>query len=601
LKAVSDGSEFSDSSSDSKDALATCLETISLRDRSEDTTGPPKKPNPQELSFTKDAISRFHPDFGMWRTDLQVYRASAPSPESISGRQHPQNGERPLESLEYWRDSADTEQVGELNPEGTTITDSDEDETGRTITSNTQFEDAIHITSSISSSQEDCGRFRRRRESSDSMNSSSSEIAARRRKKKGKYRRESTGSPDAEEHWTRKTYRFNVPKKHDAAETRQKYIDKLLAGRFDGTHEEQVRINRILDQMENPDISDPSDDFLSDLSENAGDLIVPFGGKLPVPETKAGSRFAGDPGPAPRSPVRERVRSLSLGYSHDDEETTCVWRGWEGLAKLWEAAKCADHDVLVDSDALFKDEDANIETKITDVDDKAVVMPAPDVAQGALALLELTKSLPVVTDEVHHTQQKDIQHPEETQHPEEKQHSEKEDIPYNPMPRRQKSYDSYECIVNTVQVPTPGINVWMDCLPDQKLLLETAFSDLHGLSRFHCKPIAHDPIRAYVQATTQPTMHLRINGEKRTSQVQDASEDYAVVRKLAETTGRERWWEFCIEDIHCAVCDKLIKDQRCRDRVSYYVLFESCPVEVGLECDGIQLMRVVESHDKAVQ
>jgi hypothetical protein len=538
---------------------------MSFQNGSEEASGPPKKTDPQGISFIKHAIPHLNEDFGMWRTDLQVYRASAPSPPDL---QRCQNGEGSPEAVENRQHTADRGNGEEFNFEDFALTDSDESERGqtpspgipipgaergRTPPLKIRIPSAADILRRYSNIEEDRGRRRRRSGSSDSK-ISSSDSSATRRKKKGKYRRERTGSSDNEDHWTRKTYGNLHPKKDDPTETRQKYVDKLLAGRFDGTYEEQVRINRILDQMEDPGKPD-----LSDSLEDGNDATTPFGNVRPTIENNCGDSFVRDPGPAPRSPAYTRERSSSIEKLLDEIESRAR-RESEGLIQPSDRWIREEGKVLVNSKPLLSDEDAPYEIETTDVNNHAVVMSAQEISQQALASLESTQSLPLVADEVHDTQPEDVKQPDN-------------EVIADPPRRLKLTYKgSNDCIVNTVQVPSSGINVWMECLPDQNLrpLLENAFSDLHGLSRFHCKPIAHDPIRAYIQATTRPTMHLRINGEKRSSQLQDASEDYAIVRKLAETTGPERWWEFCIEDIHCAICDKLIKDQRRRDRVSCF-------------------------------
>ncbi|KAJ8057997.1 hypothetical protein OCU04_013170 [Sclerotinia nivalis] len=69
----------------------------------------------------------------------------------------------------------------------------------------------------------------------------------------------------------------------------------------------------------------------------------------------------------------------------------------------------------------------------------------------------------------------------------------------------------------------------------------------------------------YLLETSPKNMHLYLNGSKRSSQVEDKSEDYAIIREIAGTVASERYWVFDIEDIHCATCCKMMRDQRRRD------------------------------------
>ncbi|KAF7866715.1 hypothetical protein EAF04_005557 [Stromatinia cepivora] len=69
----------------------------------------------------------------------------------------------------------------------------------------------------------------------------------------------------------------------------------------------------------------------------------------------------------------------------------------------------------------------------------------------------------------------------------------------------------------------------------------------------------------YLLETSPKKMHLYLNGSKRSSQVEDKSEDYAIIREIAGTVASERYWVFDIEDIHCATCCKMMRDQRRRD------------------------------------
>ncbi|KAM0195794.1 hypothetical protein ACHAPC_000278, partial [Botrytis cinerea] len=55
----------------------------------------------------------------------------------------------------------------------------------------------------------------------------------------------------------------------------------------------------------------------------------------------------------------------------------------------------------------------------------------------------------------------------------------------------------------------------------------------------------------YLLETSPKKMHININGSKRTSQVEDKSEDYAILRCIADSN-EPRYWVFDIEDIHCA-------------------------------------------------
>ncbi|TGO46583.1 hypothetical protein BOTNAR_0578g00030 [Botryotinia narcissicola] len=68
----------------------------------------------------------------------------------------------------------------------------------------------------------------------------------------------------------------------------------------------------------------------------------------------------------------------------------------------------------------------------------------------------------------------------------------------------------------------------------------------------------------YLLETSPKKMHITINGCKRTSQVEDKSEDYAILQYIAHCS-EPRYWVFDIEDLHCAVCCKQMRDQRRRD------------------------------------
>ncbi|KAM0171570.1 hypothetical protein ACHAPF_008047 [Botrytis cinerea] len=68
----------------------------------------------------------------------------------------------------------------------------------------------------------------------------------------------------------------------------------------------------------------------------------------------------------------------------------------------------------------------------------------------------------------------------------------------------------------------------------------------------------------YLLETSPKKMHININGSKRTSQVEDKSEDYAILRCIADSN-EPRYWVFDIEDLHCAVCWKQMREQRRRD------------------------------------
>ncbi|KAM3086254.1 hypothetical protein ACMFMG_000391 [Clarireedia jacksonii] len=555
---VFDDSEFSWSSSDlAKDSdttrsLANALGLLSLLDEGGGAPERSEMVNPQRLPPTKHKIPHLQrEDFSMWCTDLTVNHVSIPSPPCKPSQQCPQNGERSPEVLENRQNTADTDSDEKIGPEDFVLLASDKPEKDRTSTDNTQTDGAILTASSDTSVNEERGRHSRRRGSSDTSSELTPDTAARMRKIKGKHRRERTGSSDDEKHWTRITYGCILPKKRDSAQTRQKYINKLRAGQFDGSYEELIEINRILDQMENPEASDPFEDVSSDSLDDEDDVTKPFSARSHTTENIDGDYFVRDPGPAPRSPVARNEPVRSVEQLHDEAEIG-VWRGREASTQPPWMFEREENNVLVVDVPFFYDESSGTVMETRERDHDVAKISAQEISQQALASSGSRESQSTVADEVNHTQSENKQDPddEETAHLTCRQPKKNED-----------------CFVNTVHVPAPGLNVWMDCFPDQNLRQPLQTTVQH-ISIHHGQPKTHDPILAYIQSTTSPMMHLRVNGEKRSSQLQDASEDYAVVRKLAETTGRERWWEFCIEDIQCAVCDKLVKDQRRRDRVS---------------------------------
>ncbi|KAI9649940.1 hypothetical protein NHQ30_002525 [Ciborinia camelliae] len=120
--------------------------------------------------------------------------------------------------------------------------------------------------------------------------------------------------------------------------------------------------------------------------------------------------------------------------------------------------------------------------------------------------------------------------------------------------------------------PPPGLNVWVDGVSNRKTLEMLGFLPDHdeknvaveasrGVESKHRFP--KDAVINYLHETSPRSMHLCINGEMRSSQVEDKSEDYAIVREMAGAS--ERYWVFDIEDTHCATCCKTMRDQRRRE------------------------------------
>ncbi|TGO21155.1 hypothetical protein BPAE_0237g00120 [Botrytis paeoniae] len=145
-------------------------------------------------------------------------------------------------------------------------------------------------------------------------------------------------------------------------------------------------------------------------------------------------------------------------------------------------------------------------------------------------------------------------------------------------------------IIQATQLPpsTPGLDVWVSGISNRKTLEMLGYPS----SNPHIPSLASNPssfpntnsptskiqksdvitrpqipassVLNYLLDTSPKKMHININGSKRSSQVEDKSEDYAILRYIANYS-EPRYWVFDIEDLHCAVCCKQMRDQRRRD------------------------------------
>ncbi|KAF7882202.1 hypothetical protein EAF00_011718 [Botryotinia globosa] len=135
---------------------------------------------------------------------------------------------------------------------------------------------------------------------------------------------------------------------------------------------------------------------------------------------------------------------------------------------------------------------------------------------------------------------------------------------------------------------TPGLDVWVSGISHQKTLQMLGYSSPNShmpsptltspsfpnttapisksqKSHVNTRPqIPASSVLNYLLETSPKKMHITINGSKRTSQVEDKSEDYAILRYIAHYS-ESRYWVFDIEDLHCALCFKQMRDQRRRD------------------------------------
>ncbi|TEY68517.1 hypothetical protein BOTCAL_0118g00150 [Botryotinia calthae] len=143
--------------------------------------------------------------------------------------------------------------------------------------------------------------------------------------------------------------------------------------------------------------------------------------------------------------------------------------------------------------------------------------------------------------------------------------------------------------IKTTQIlpSTPGLDVWVSGISHRKTLEMLGYPPSNSyISSPASKPsfantniqtsriqksnvttrpqILASSVINYLLETSPKKMHININGSKRTSQVEDKSEDYAILGCIAASS-EPRYWVFDIEDIHCAVCYKQMRDQRRRD------------------------------------
>ncbi|TGO44623.1 hypothetical protein BCON_0486g00030 [Botryotinia convoluta] len=164
---------------------------------------------------------------------------------------------------------------------------------------------------------------------------------------------------------------------------------------------------------------------------------------------------------------------------------------------------------------------------------------------------------------------------------------------YPPKPFLQvdpKTESACRRIIQTTHLPpsTPGLDVWVSGISNRKTLEMLGYPS----SNSHISSLASNPssfpnttsptsriqkrnaiarpqipassVLNYLLKTSPKKMHININGSKRTSQVEDKSEDYAILRYIADYS-EPRYWVLDIEDLHCAVCCKQMRDQRRRD------------------------------------
>ncbi|KAF7947422.1 hypothetical protein EAE96_008510 [Botrytis aclada] len=167
----------------------------------------------------------------------------------------------------------------------------------------------------------------------------------------------------------------------------------------------------------------------------------------------------------------------------------------------------------------------------------------------------------------------------------------KSSYPPNPFPQADPKTES-PChnIIPTTNSPlsTPGLDVWVSGISNRKTLKmlgypspnshipstassppsfsnsTSATSRIQGSNTPTRPLIPASSVLNYLLDTCPKKMHININGSNRTSQVEDNSEDYAILRYIAEYS-EPRYWVFDIEDLHCAICCKQMRDQRRRD------------------------------------
>ncbi|KAF7921661.1 uncharacterized protein EAE98_008508 [Botrytis deweyae] len=152
-----------------------------------------------------------------------------------------------------------------------------------------------------------------------------------------------------------------------------------------------------------------------------------------------------------------------------------------------------------------------------------------------------------------------------------------------------KTKSPHRSINQTSHVPpsTPGLDVWISGISNRKTLEMLGYpspnshipsltpnpSSFPPTSPISTIPASNPTTRPQIPASTvlnylletsPRKLHINLNGSKRTSQVEDKSEDYAILRCIAHYH-EPRYWVFDIEDLHCAVCCKRMRDQRRRD------------------------------------
>ncbi|KAB8297645.1 hypothetical protein EYC80_001453 [Monilinia laxa] len=129
-------------------------------------------------------------------------------------------------------------------------------------------------------------------------------------------------------------------------------------------------------------------------------------------------------------------------------------------------------------------------------------------------------------------------------------------------------------VMVTTRLPSPprGLEVWVDDVSNRKTLEMLGFlpdeDEINiGKESYNVgatRPrFTKDEVVNYLQETSPKSIHLCLNGKKRSSQVDENSEDYAIVREIAGSS--DRYWVFDIEDIHCPTCCKIIRDQNRRE------------------------------------
>ncbi|ESZ92712.1 hypothetical protein SBOR_6877 [Sclerotinia borealis F-4128] len=122
--------------------------------------------------------------------------------------------------------------------------------------------------------------------------------------------------------------------------------------------------------------------------------------------------------------------------------------------------------------------------------------------------------------------------------------------------------------------PPPGLDIWVDGVSNRKTLEMLGYMPdddemtmaMESSSKGSFRPqVSTDTVVNCLLKTSPSSVHLSVNGGKRSSQVADNSEDYAFVRRVAGAGTGDRYWVLDIEDVHCVTCCNTIRNQRRRD------------------------------------